>query len=42
MSNLWTFIKDHWLSLALILGAIIAVWYVYKNKDKYIRGWSDK
>ncbi|MDD9271436.1 hypothetical protein ACFPES_30820 [Paenibacillus sp. GCM10023248] len=42
MSNLWTFIQHHWISLALILGAILAVWYVYKNKDKYIRGSSGK
>lgn len=42
MDNLWNFISRHWLSIALIIGVILAVWYVYNNKDKYIRGWSDK
>ncbi|MGG1518281.1 hypothetical protein ABE504_22875 [Paenibacillus oryzisoli] len=42
MSTLWRFITDHWLPICLILGALIAIWFVYKNKDKYIRGWSDQ
>ncbi|SDO58816.1 hypothetical protein SAMN04487897_11762 [Paenibacillus sp. yr247] len=41
MNNLWHFISQHWLSIALVIGVIIAVWYVYKNKDKYIRGGSE-
>ncbi|WP_279615838.1 hypothetical protein [Paenibacillus pectinilyticus] len=42
MLALWRYITQHWLSIALILGALLACWYVYKNKDKYIRGWSNK
>jgi type II secretory pathway component PulF len=28
------FMKQHWLSIALILGVIIAIYTVYLNKDK--------
>ncbi|MBP1966407.1 hypothetical protein [Paenibacillus aceris] len=42
MNTLWNFIVNHWISLALIIGVLLAIWYEYKNKDKYIRGGRDK
>ncbi|MDF2648418.1 MAG: hypothetical protein K0Q73_4223 [Paenibacillus sp.] len=42
MNTLWSYISNHWLPIALIIGVLLALWYVYKNKDKYIRGNDDK
>ncbi|WP_275901718.1 hypothetical protein [Paenibacillus sp. SYP-B3998] len=42
MNNLWQLLTHHWLSIALILGALVAVWYVYKHKDKLLMDSSDK
>ena len=42
MTTLWSYIAQHWLPIALIVGVLVAFWYVYKNKDKYIRGGNDK
>jgi hypothetical protein len=42
MNTLWNFISHHWLSIALIVGVLVAFLYEYKNKDKYIRGTDDK
>ncbi|WP_268795865.1 MULTISPECIES: hypothetical protein [unclassified Paenibacillus] len=41
MNTLWNFIAHHWISIALIIGVLVAFWYEYKNKDKYIRGTDD-
>ncbi|WP_283214721.1 hypothetical protein [Paenibacillus sp. HWE-109] len=42
MHNLWNFVSQEWLSLVLIVGVLVAVWFVYKHKDKLIRGTNDK
>jgi hypothetical protein len=34
MTTLWEFLTRHWLSVILILGVIISVYCVYKNKDE--------
>lgn len=32
-----SFVSAHWLSLLLIAGLIVAIWYVYKHKNKYAK-----
>ncbi|MEW9701914.1 hypothetical protein [Paenibacillus sp. SI8] len=34
MNTLWSTLSPYWLSIALIVGALAAIWYVYKHKDK--------
>ncbi|MEC0227327.1 hypothetical protein [Paenibacillus alba] len=42
MENLWNFIIREWQSIALLVGVLFAIWFVYKHKDKLIRGTNDK
>ncbi|WP_261807813.1 hypothetical protein [Paenibacillus sp. N3.4] len=42
MNTLLSFLSRHALSIVLIAGVLIAVWLIYKNKDKLIRGTDDK
>ncbi|MFD0694396.1 hypothetical protein ACFQZT_09860 [Paenibacillus sp. GCM10027628] len=41
MITLWNFVSRHWISIVLIVGALVAVWSVYKHKDKYLMGSDD-
>jgi hypothetical protein len=34
MTTLWSFVIHHRLSILLIAGALVAIGYVYKHKDK--------
>jgi hypothetical protein len=38
MTTLWEFLTRHWLSVILILGVIVAVYFVYKHKDEIMIG----
>ncbi|MGO4498641.1 hypothetical protein AB4114_22435 [Paenibacillus sp. 2RAB27] len=42
MQALWHYFTDHWLSISLIVLALLACYFVYKNRSKYIRGWDKK
>lgn len=34
MNAIIGFLERHWLSLTLLLGALAAVWFVWKNRSK--------
>lgn len=36
MSVIWDLIRQHWLSLLLAIGALVSVYYVYKDKKKIL------
>ncbi|WP_260115390.1 hypothetical protein [Paenibacillus hexagrammi] len=36
MQPLWQFLTHHWISIASIIGSLLAVLYVYKNKEKLL------
>jgi len=33
MHHVLDFVRGHWLSLSLLIGAAAASWYVYKHRD---------
>lgn len=37
MNNVIDFLRNHWLSLVLIAVSALAVWKVYKHRDKLLR-----
>ncbi|MFC5452203.1 hypothetical protein [Paenibacillus aestuarii] len=41
MGTLWNLITQHWLSIALIIGALLAIWFVYKHKDQLLSDSND-
>ncbi|WP_268633809.1 hypothetical protein [Paenibacillus alginolyticus] len=41
MNTFWSFISHHWLSIALIVGVLLALWSVYKHRDKLLRNTDD-
>jgi len=41
MSALWSMITQCALSLALIIGALLAIWLVYKHKDQLLSDSND-
>jgi hypothetical protein len=38
MNTLWELLTRHWLSVILLLGAVVSIYYVYKNKEKLFFG----
>ncbi|WP_172798926.1 hypothetical protein [Paenibacillus sp. FJAT-26967] len=42
MKQTWYWITDHWVSIALILGSLAAVFHVYKHKNELQLYWLDK
>lgn len=37
MNWLISVLSAHWLSILLITGSVVAVWSVYKHKNKYAK-----
>lgn len=37
LNPILSYLSAHWLSLLLIAGLIVAIWYVYKHKNKYAK-----
>ncbi|WNR45088.1 hypothetical protein [Paenibacillus roseipurpureus] len=42
MQTFWRYLSDHWLSISIVVLVLLACFFVYKNRSKYIRGWDKK
>ncbi|MDR6554639.1 hypothetical protein [Paenibacillus qinlingensis] len=42
MQAFWQYITDHWLSISLVVLALLACYFVYRGRSKYIRNWDKK